>query len=381
MKSIAPPQAAPTSDARLLRRWGRLEVRSRRGQLEVYGTLDALEDLARIEQCHQLAHPLLPRLASRIEGERGVSLLFETEVHCDFESLVSDLEQTPECKLPYLGALSLGEQLAEGLHALAEADLCQGALGWCNVVASPQGNMLLIAGATPELDSPIPVQRAPELSGGAAPSPCADVYVLLMLLERLRAVAEVPEVQNRVLRGDIDDALEPYARAFAQAHLKGMSMVPLTRHQDMREALEDFYELWRMTGHQPDPQELVSFLAGCVERMRSVSHPRLQVGPECRWLVLPSGERVELARSPVLRRIARQLVDTHSSLPGRFVSLRNIIRAGWPEQVIERSAASNRAYVTLSKLRGRVFGELLETGDVGWRLNPRLVLDSAETRP
>lgn len=235
--------------------------------------------------------------------------------------------------------------------------------------------MVLLAGATPELDSPIPVLRAPELSGGAAPSPSADVYVLLMLLERLRAVSEVPEVQNRVLRGDIDRELEPYARAFAQAHLKGMSMVPLTRHAHMREALDEFHALWRMTGHWSAPDALSTFLEACVQRMRAVAHPRLEVGPDCRWLVLPSGTRVDLARSPVLRRIARQLIDTHCTLPGRFVSLRNIIRAGWPNEDLERGAASNRAYVTLSKLRSRVFGELLETGDVGWRLQPQLVVD------
>ncbi|MCA9646039.1 MAG: hypothetical protein KC492_35360 [Myxococcales bacterium] len=379
MKSIAPQPTAPTSDARLLRRWGRLEVRARRGQLEVYGNLDALEELSRIERCHAVDHPLLPKVASRVDSELGVSLLFEAEVYCDFESFVSDLEQTPEAKIPYCGALSLGEQLAEGLHALAEANLCQGALGWCNVLLSPHGNMLLLAGATPELESPIPVQRAPELSGGAPASACADVYVLLMLLERLRAVSEVPEVQNRVLRGDIDAALEPYARAFAEAHLKGMSMVPLTRHANMREALNDFHELWRMTGHWSAPEELQAFFATCVERMRAGSHPRLEIGPDCAWLVLPSGQRVDLARSPVLRRIARQLIDTHCTLPGRFVSLRNIIRAGWPEQELERSAASNRAYVTLSKLRSRVFGDLLETGEVGWRLLPQVVVDRAES--
>ncbi len=379
MKSVAPPPQAHASDTHLLRRWGKLEVRSREGKLEVHASLDAMPELQRIERCHRVEHPLLPKIRFRTETEHGVRLLFDADVYCDFESLVSDLEQATDEKLPYCGALSLGEQLAEALHALAEAGLCQGALGWCNFLVSPHGNLVLLAGATPELDSPIPVQRAPELSGGAEPSASADVYVLLMLLERLRAVSEVPEVQNRVLRGDIDAALEPYARAFAQAHLKGMSMVPLTRHANMREALDEFYDLWRMTGHWSAPQELQSFLARTVERMQAVARPLLEVGPDCHWLVLPSGERIDLARSPVLRRITRQLIDTHCALPGRFVSLRNIIRAGWPEQELERSAASNRAYVTLSKLRSRVFGELLETGDVGWRLQPHLVVDGAQS--
>ncbi|MCB9589967.1 MAG: hypothetical protein H6718_31425 [Polyangiaceae bacterium] len=85
MKSIAPQPTAPTSDARLLRRWGRLEVRAARGQLEVYGNLDALEELSRIERCHAVDHPLLPKVASRVDSELGVSLLFEAEVYCDFE--------------------------------------------------------------------------------------------------------------------------------------------------------------------------------------------------------------------------------------------------------------------------------------------------------
>lgn len=122
MKSVAPPSQASSSNTRLLRRWGKLELRSRGGQLELYGNLDGLAQLDRVARCHCVGHPLLPRLVGREETALGASLLFGADVYCDFETLVADLEQG-EHKVPYAGALSLGEQLAEGLQRWRRQDI------------------------------------------------------------------------------------------------------------------------------------------------------------------------------------------------------------------------------------------------------------------
>jgi predicted ATPase len=96
------------------------------------------------------------------------------------------------------------------------------------------------------------------------------------------------------------------------------------------------------------------------------------VHDEHKALVLPGGRRLDFTRRGPLWRILRALLDARSSRPGAGLALEALIEAGWPGERIVAAAAANRAYVAVATLRKLGLGELLVTGDDGYRLSTEL---------
>lgn len=91
-----------------------------------------------------------------------------------------------------------------------------------------------------------------------------------------------------------------------------------------------------------------------VSRRHAPPEPRgqvLRVADDTSWLATARGNRIELGRRPVMRRIVELLVSARERTPGAPVSAARLLKHAWPGEQIQREAALNRLYVTLTRLR------------------------------
>jgi predicted ATPase len=100
----------------------------------------------------------------------------------------------------------------------------------------------------------------------------------------------------------------------------------------------------------------------------------LVVGSEARWFRLNGGKPVLLLKARAARLVLSRLVRLRIDAPGRALTLDELFEAGWPDQRIPRSAAANRVYVTLTKLRQLGLGSILQSRDDGFLLDPTVVV-------
>ncbi|HKP59028.1 MAG TPA: hypothetical protein VJV78_20040, partial [Polyangiales bacterium] len=124
-------------------------------------------------------------------------------------------------------------------------------------------------------------------------------------------------------------------------------------------------------------------LAERILRNAVARHERLAqalcVASDHGWLRAPGHERVELGTKKVLRRILAALVERRLSSQAAPLSAAELIRLGWPDQRLARSAAANRLQVALSQLRRAGLDGALQRRGSGYLLDPDvalLVIDS-----
>jgi hypothetical protein len=86
--------------------------------------------------------------------------------------------------------------------------------------------------------------------------------------------------------------------------------------------------------------------------------PRPKFAPAARLLVdgdgevvTPGGQRIDLRRRLLLRRIVLALVEHHLSVPGEALSPAALIEAGWPGERMTAASGRNRLHVALATLR------------------------------
>lgn len=109
--------------------------------------------------------------------------------------------------------------------------------------------------------------------------------------------------------------------------------------------------------------------------------PRALVAhPDGRWLELPSGQRIDCSRRPLMRGLVRCLVAARLSSPGSPVSSERLIEAGWPAERIAPEIARNRLHVALTELRRLGLRELLRSSLDGYSLDPATPLELAPER-
>lgn len=56
----------------------------------------------------------------------------------------------------------------------------------------------------------------------------------------------------------------------------------------------------------------------------------------------------------------------------------DLVTLGWPGERVNATAATNRVYVTINRMRAAGLGELLERADAGYRLAPSLLVKRAD---
>lgn len=88
--------------------------------------------------------------------------------------------------------------------------------------------------------------------------------------------------------------------------------------------------------------------------------PSLRVAADASWFEV-DGQRVELGRRRVLHRLFARLVDAE---PGARVATLDLVRHVWSGEHVSASAASNRLYVAIARLRTEGLSDvLLQEGD------------------
>jgi predicted ATPase len=112
------------------------------------------------------------------------------------------------------------------------------------------------------------------------------------------------------------------------------------------------------------------------------SRSMLIVGPEARWFRLRDREPVHLLKARAARLMLFRLVRGRIDAAGRAISLDELFEAGWPGERIQRRAAANRVYVTLTKLRQLGLQGMLQSRDDGFLLDPAaVVLEALDLEP
>src|SRR5262249_5874712 len=107
---------------------------------------------------------------------------------------------------------------------------------------------------------------------------------------------------------------------------------------------------------------------------RAVAVPVLVVGPEARWFRVGEGAPVRMQKSRSARLILARLARLRVESPGKGLPLDALFAVGWPGERIARSAAKNRVYVTITKLRQLGLAGLLQSRDDGFLLAPEGVV-------
>lgn len=90
------------------------------------------------------------------------------------------------------------------------------------------------------------------------------------------------------------------------------------------------------------------------------------IHPSASWLKPRDGERVDLVKRPVMRRIVAALCDASSR--GAWLSFDAVAEAGWPGERMLPSARKNRVHVMVSRLRDIGLARGLEAAAEGYRL-------------
>jgi predicted ATPase/Tfp pilus assembly protein PilF len=101
----------------------------------------------------------------------------------------------------------------------------------------------------------------------------------------------------------------------------------------------------------------------------ALTRPAPRVARDGAGFETPSGERVDLGRRRVLRRVLAALANAPEAL-----TLSEVLEAGWPGEVLVPASAASRVHVAISSLRRMGLGEALLTeerdGEVAYRLGP-----------
>ncbi len=358
------------------RSWGELELGVESGPtgpcLAVRGPAGH-PSLGQLRLLHGgVRHPAIPELLGHGPG----FVLLDVVPLLDGHSLWSQVAGDDELQLSYPAGAAVGRTLALAVHAVHDQmGLALGASSWANVLFDGAGDVFLLACSPPPALAGDPgggPMRAPEVAVGGQPVWASDVWLLWALWQPLLAIATVPpEMLDALVGRSPQDS--GYAAIFREVQQRAGASTPEARYPDLPTALDAWRRLWDALGMGPDEAAARSLVLAVARRgvagaQAPDPEPTVEVGPEARWLQLGSGS-VDLRRRPLLRRLLGELLRARHARPGAWVPLPDLIAAGWPGEVILESAARNRAWVALSRLRRLGLDELLLRDDRGYRLD------------
>jgi predicted ATPase len=116
---------------------------------------------------------------------------------------------------------------------------------------------------------------------------------------------------------------------------------------------------------------------GLGEASSQATMDAMLVEETARWFKLPDEDEVDITRRGPARRILHALADSHIRDAGTPMTLDDIIDAGWPDEQLLPEAGANRAYVTISTLRGLGLRDHIVTTDDGYMFDPSLAVEWA----
>ncbi|MCA9608045.1 MAG: hypothetical protein KC619_20695 [Myxococcales bacterium] len=326
--------------------------------------------LDEVEKAHRsIASAHVPPLLARTRR----AVLLDCDAIGDLEEIVARAG-AEGLRAPYPAGIAFNEMLMDALeaaHTAAEGPFCLGRIAWSNLLIDADGHPRLFGFGAELVERGRPgAVHAPEVVLGVPPTPASDVYLvhatlrsLLPHLELLSSLADAAAGGGAVLE---------LREALVSLDHDALSAEPARRPQSIA-ALRERYRGIR-THVASMPAADASALSRFFRRINAVEQATLRVDQAARTLTF--GEDVlDLARHPLLWRIALHLVEAHASRPGEDVDLDSIQAAAWPGEKILPHAARSRIYVAVSKLRKRGLKDALESGGDGYHLDPRLRIE------
>jgi DNA-binding winged helix-turn-helix (wHTH) protein len=137
------------------------------------------------------------------------------------------------------------------------------------------------------------------------------------------------------------------------------------------EAFVQVAEAIRAQGAVPEDVIMnLEMLRGSVGRWLSGATGALCAPKHGRWIVSPTGVRLDLARRPTLRRLVMALVEARVTRPGEAVPGAELVAAGWPGETVSPETSANRLRVAICRLRQLGFETVIVTTSSGWMIDP-----------
>jgi predicted ATPase len=202
---------------------------------------------------------------------------------------------------------------------------------------------------------------------------------------RREKVAEMASMVGLALEpneGDGDRATEAARlRASAQAHHAGgrpwrealvlFRLASIDASEDERRKHRTLAKAAAIAGGIAAPVTAALATASDEAEGRRETAPPWVIGPGARWIVSPTGERIDLARHGSLRLVLDALVERRLAEPGAATSAASLFEKGWPGERVRHESAMLRVYTAIRRLRALGLTEALETRDDGYLLRAR----------
>jgi predicted ATPase len=114
----------------------------------------------------------------------------------------------------------------------------------------------------------------------------------------------------------------------------------------------------------------LAFALRLLDRALAPADATLEVGPDARWFRPPGGVEVPMLRRGAVRLVLLALARSRAASPGVALPRDALLEAGWPGELVLAEAGATRVRVAIATLRSLGLGDVLQTRDDGYLLDP-----------
>ncbi|MDO9021594.1 MAG: hypothetical protein Q8S73_23785 [Deltaproteobacteria bacterium] len=287
-------------------------------------------------------------------------------------------------RIPYPAAIGMLLRLADALaraHAVKPpvGPLAVGTLLPCQFLFDVDGRATLLGLGDNVIASSAPAGLlvAPEVQLGQRPDRRTDGFALAALMRSLVPYTALPPIMERALRG-VRRASERGIHGRVRDFQRRMWSAPPRLRPDAERLAAGFRVFARVLGVEPDAPGFERFIAEVmapeVAVDAGVPARLLRVSDDGAWFELDDTARCRLASRASLRRLLGALVDQHRERPAAPLELHALLELGWPGERVSPESGAHRVHVAVSELRRMGLRASLERFDLGYRLDPALVV-------
>lgn len=90
--------------------------------------------------------------------------------------------------------------------------------------------------------------------------------------------------------------------------------------------------------------------------------------PNCHWVRIDDDDPIQLASKNQLRLLVKALAKRHFANANGAVSVEELLESCWPGEYVSKEAGRSRIYTAVRALRQMGLGDIIVTGDEGYRL-------------
>ena len=337
-----------------------------------------------IERAHDAAAGELiaaPIGRGRHEGREFLAL--DAAAAFDGERVLQSIADGGQ-RIPYPAAIGMLLRLADALaraHAVKAppGPLAIGTLLPCQFLFDVDGRATLLGLGDNVIASSAPAGLlvAPEVQLGQRPDRRTDGFALAALMRSLVPYTAMPPIMERALRG-VRRAAEQGVEARVRDFQRRMWSAPPRLRPDAARVAAGLRVFARVLGVEPDAPGFERFIAEVMapEVALAPGAPArlLRVADDGAWFEIEGSARCRLASRASLRRLLGALVDQHRERPAAPLELHALLGLGWPGERVSPESGAHRVHVAVSELRRMGLRASLERFDLGYRLDPALVV-------